>query len=89
MKRSIEVVVFGQMCRVLTDDEEHVRRLAAFVDAKMHEAMQTSTPADTLRVAILAALNIADECHRLRREQDEMVEHIERISRGLVEISEG
>lgn len=47
-------------------DVKSVRRLAAMVDERMSSiAAHTATP-DTTRVAILAALNIADELHKAR-----------------------
>jgi cell division protein ZapA len=84
MKRPIEVEVFGQTLRVLSEDEEaYIRRVAEFVDGKMRELIRDTAAVSTLNVAILAALNIADEYHKLRRSQEEMIDRIERLSRDL------
>lgn len=47
-------------------DEEYVARLARYVEAKMRAATETAPNADSLRLAVLAALNIADELFRSR-----------------------
>ena len=51
----------------------YVEELAAHVDAQMLEVSRSAGSVDSLRIAVLAALNIADECFRLRadlRESD-------------------
>lgn len=47
-------------------DEAYVLALAGYVDAKMRAAGQSSPGSDLLRVAVLTALNIADELYRCR-----------------------
>jgi cell division protein ZapA len=47
-------------------DPEYVRRLAAYVEEKMQAASESTPAADSLRLAVLAALNIADELFRCR-----------------------
>ena len=49
-----------------TLDAEYVGRLAAYVNAKMGAAAETTPTGDSLRLAVLAALNIADELFRCR-----------------------
>jgi cell division protein ZapA len=51
-----------------TLDAEYVARLAAYVDTKMRAAGESSPTGDSLRLAVLAALNIADELFRCRDE---------------------
>jgi cell division protein ZapA len=51
-----------------TLDAEYVARLAAYVDTKMRAASESSPTGDSLRLAVLAALNIADELFRCRDE---------------------
>jgi cell division protein ZapA len=53
-------------------DEEYVADLARYVDGKMRAVGQSARTADTLRVAVLAALNIADELHALQKRHTEM-----------------
>jgi len=54
-------------------DPEYVAKLALYVDEKMRAAGSAAPTGDTLRLAVLAALNIADElfrCRELNRERD-------------------
>ena len=51
-----------------TLDPTYVAELAAYVEEKMHLAAKESPAGDTLKIAVLAALNIADECFRAREE---------------------
>ena len=50
-------------------DPAYVTDLAAYVEEKMRLAMRESPAGDTLKIAVLAALNIADECFRARAEE--------------------
>jgi cell division protein ZapA len=47
-------------------DPEYVARLARYVDEKMLAAADTAPGSDALRLAVLAALNVADELFRCR-----------------------
>jgi cell division protein ZapA len=49
-------------------DPAYVADLAAYVEEKMQLAARESPAGDTLKIAVLAALNIADECFRARHE---------------------
>src|SRR3982751_63168 len=51
-------------------DPAYVADLAAYVEDKMQLASRESPAGDTLKIAVLAALNIADECFRARLEGD-------------------
>ena len=50
-------------------DPAYVAALAAYVEEKMQLAARESPAGDTLKIAVLAALNIADECFRARDER--------------------
>jgi cell division protein ZapA len=52
--------------------DEYLRELAAYVDAKMHDIADATQIADSLKVAVLAALNIADEMFTLRERQKQI-----------------
>lgn len=59
-KRSISVRIFGQDYNLRSDGDEVVlQRAAALLDEKMHFVNQRTKTADTLNIAVLAALNIA------------------------------
>jgi cell division protein ZapA len=69
---TIRVEIYNQIYNIRSDgDSEYVTGLAEFVDQRMREISSGSLTVDSLKVAILAALHIADELHRLRRLHDQ------------------
>jgi cell division protein ZapA len=67
----VQVEIFGQTYSVKSGGEPaYVEKLAAYVDEEMKDVSRASGAVDSLRVAVLAALNLADECFRLRQEAD-------------------
>jgi len=63
--RVVHVEIHGQRYPIRsTLSPEYVAELAAYVDEKMHLAAKESPAGDTLKLAVLAALNIADEFFR-------------------------
>jgi cell division protein ZapA len=86
--RVIPVEIHGQRYPIRTSLEpEYVSRLAVYVDAKMRAAAEQTPSSDSLRLAVLAALNIADElfrCRDLTRERDgELAERAGELERML------
>ena len=85
--RIVPVDIQGQRYPIRTSlDPEYVSRLAAFVDERMRAAADSTPTGDSLRLAVLAALNIADELFRCRdgaRARDgqiaERTEELERL----------
>ena len=69
--QSIRVEIYNQTYNIRSDgDNEYIMELAEFVDGKMREISSGTLTVDSLKVAILAALHIADEYQRLRNEVD-------------------
>ena len=65
--RVVSVEIQGQRYPVRsTLEPEYVVRLAAYVDERMRAAAESTPSGDTVRVLVLAALNIADELFRCR-----------------------
>ena len=65
--RVIPVEINGQRYPIRSGlDPEYVTRLAIYVDEKMRAAAESTPTGDSLRLSILAALNIADELFRCR-----------------------
>ena len=65
--RVIPVEIYGQRYPIRsTLDPDYVARLASYVDQKVRAAADSTPTSDSLRLAILAALNIADELFRCR-----------------------
>jgi cell division protein ZapA len=68
----VHVEIFGQTYAVRGGaDPGHVAKLAAFVDAQMQDVSRSSGAVDSVRVAVLAALNIADELFQARGQTGE------------------
>jgi len=68
----VHVEIFGQSYAVHAGAEPgYVERLAAYVDTQMQEVSRASGAVDSVRIAVLAALNIADECFQLRSQSGE------------------
>jgi len=64
-ERVISVEIDGQRYPIRsTLDPDYVAQLAAYVDGKVRAAADSTATGDSLRLAILAALNIADELFR-------------------------
>jgi cell division protein ZapA len=91
---TVPVEIFGQTYTLRGQgDGAYLRDLAAHVDAKMREISDSTRTADTLKIAILAALNITDEYYQLRRARSdkaardfsgkagELVEMLDRVLR--------
>lgn len=82
----VQVEIFGQSYRVKAGTEPgYVEQLAAHVDAEMREVSRHAGAVDSVRVAVLAALNIADECFRLRARQGEQGERLQQRAARLAD----
>ncbi len=65
---TIRVEIYNQIYNIRSDgDSEYVTQLAEFVYRRMREISSGTLTVDSLKVAILAALHVADELHRLKR----------------------
>jgi cell division protein ZapA len=72
MNQSTKVQILGQTYTIGGGLEEaYVRKLAAYVDEKMQAISEATSTVDTQKVAIFAALAIADDLHRLRKANGE------------------
>ena len=95
-KTQMEVTIFGQTLKLRGDaDPEMTLKLADFVDQKMREAVpSTMTLSNVLyneriaRVAILAALNIAEELFQLRAEKESEKNLIEEKASAMLSLLE-
>jgi len=67
---SVRVEIFDQAYNIRGSDPEYILMLAEYVDAKMRAVAEATNTIDTVRLAVLAALNIADEYHLLKRKQE-------------------
>ncbi len=67
---SVRVEIYDQSYNLRGTDPEYIHKLAEYVDLKMRTVAQQTQTIDSLRLAVLAALNIADEYHMLKRKAD-------------------
>ena len=75
--RIIHVEIHGQRYPIRSGlDPAYVAELAAYVDTKMRLASRETSAGDTLKIAVLAALNIADECFRAQHDEQERRERL-------------
>jgi len=80
----IRVNIFGSDYTLRADsDENYVREVAQFIDEKMREIDRTQTLKSTTRVAILAALNVADELFQERLYRKKLFEQLNEESKKL------
>jgi cell division protein ZapA len=78
---SVRVEIFDQAYNLRGSDPDYILKLAEYVDSKMRAVAGQTHTVDTVRLAVLAALNIADEYHLLKRNQDSgTVEYLKRAN---------
>src|SRR5262249_54757888 len=79
---AVRVEIFDQGYNLRGSDPEYILKLAEYVDAKMRAVAEQTQTVDTARLAVLAALNIADEFHLLKRNRDHgTVDYLKRAQR--------
>jgi cell division protein ZapA len=84
---STSVEIMGREYKIRgAADAAYIREVARYVDAKLREVAQGSTQPASDRVAILAAINIADELFQLRRASNEEFSSIERRTQSLIRL---
>jgi cell division protein ZapA len=67
---SVRVEIFDQVYNLRGSDADYILKLAEYVDSKMRAVSEQTATVDSVRLAVLAALNIADEYHLLRRSME-------------------
>ena len=74
----IRVVIYDQEYFMRGDlNQEYIQKLADYLDAKMRTIAERTRTVDTLRVAMLAALNVADEYHQLKAHYEEAAKQMD------------
>jgi cell division protein ZapA len=85
-ERVVEIKVFGQTFSVKTDaEEDHLQAVAQYVNEKMEEVLKKTRSVSTLNVAILTALNIADDLLKEKEQKKALVKEVEVKSKDLVD----
>ena len=87
MSAPVKVQIFGQSYSIQGElDGKYVQKLAKYVDDKMHEIADVTKTVDTQKVAVLAALAIADELHNMQRDRGD---HDVRVAAGIARAQTG
>ena len=87
----IEIEIYGQKYKIRVkgeEDEKYISHLTSHVDQKMHEVAVKSKSSDMFKIAVLAALNIADEyflCQKKLDQLNEVIGHMEAEFESLEE----
>lgn len=75
--QSVKLEIYGQTYTVRTDaDTDYLLAIAQYVDERMNKIAQGSLTVDSLRVAVLAAIHIADELHQLKKRYESLDEQL-------------
>ena len=73
---AVSVDIYDQVYHLRGTDPIHIQQLAAIVDDKMRAVAAHGSTVDSLRVAVLAALNIADDLLRLRARYENLARSV-------------
>ncbi len=82
---NLVVDIYDQMYNLRGPDPKYLEQLSALVDAKMRAVAKHGTTVDSLRVAVLAALNIADELVTLQQQRDALTGNVARNIKSRTE----
>lgn len=89
MKKSYKINILGQELSVLSDaDDEHVLNVIRLINEKTEEVLKSANNLKTLDVAILTALNVAEELVKLKRVNKELCDQLESRSEKLIKLIE-
>jgi cell division protein ZapA len=87
---SVRVEIFDQVYNLRGSDADYIERLAEYVDGKMRAVSEQTSTVDSVRLAVLAALNIADEYHLLKRSLEtktpEVQQRADKLANALDEV---
>jgi cell division protein ZapA len=76
--QGIRVIIYDQEYFMRGDlNQEYIQKLAQYLDTKMRSIAERTRTVDTLRVAMLAALNVADEYHQLKARYEEVTQNMD------------
>ena len=87
MGKTFNISILGQKLSVLSDaGDEHVAYVVKYVDDKVKEVENISGNINTLNVAILTALNIADEYIKYKETKEDICNQLESRSEKLISL---
>ena len=89
LKKRFNIEVLGQEISVLSDSgDEHVAEIVQYVNDKAEEIGNTSGNISTLNVAILVALNLADEFIKFKKNKEDIHSQLESRTEKLINFIE-
>jgi cell division protein ZapA len=80
---SVRVEIFDQPYNLRGSDPDYIFKLAEYVDTRMRAVAEQTATVDSARLAVLAALNIADEYHILKRKYDAIASEFNQRAHSL------
>jgi cell division protein ZapA len=87
LKRSFHIEILGQKLTVISDsDEKAVAGVVQYVNDKVDEISKGGNNLNTLTIAVLAALNIADELFKAKGENDLISQQLENKTQVLIDL---
>ncbi len=85
-KKTIKVNIWGIEYALKSDaDPQYIQKLAEYVDQKIRKLEENIQVKSQLKISVLAALNIADELFRLKRNYEKLLNQVETTSEELTE----
>ncbi len=86
---TVQVTIFGNQYKIQGDaSPEYIKKLAVYVDKKMDEISASMSSPNLLQIAILTALNIADEYHQLKKIDSSVEDDINKRTTALISLLE-
>lgn len=87
MDTKIHVEIYGQQYQIKAGaDPEYIQNVARYVDMKMREIASSLPTVDSLKIAVLAALNITDEFFQLKLQNRDVDRELERRTEAMNQI---
>jgi cell division protein ZapA len=87
LKKQYHIRVLGEDISVLSDSgDEYVETVVKYVNDKVKEIQDTTKTINTVHVAILAALNIADEYYKVKEIKENICQQMESRSEKLIHL---
>ena len=87
MDTKIQVEIYGQTYSIRAGaDPDYIRNIARYVDLKMREIASGTPTVDSMKIAVLAALNITDEFFQLKRQKQDSDKEVEKRTEKLNQI---
>ncbi len=88
--KGVSVEIMGQNLTVASDEnDEWVKSVAGAVDERIRKLRANGNTVSSVNIAILAALNFADELEHLKKEHQELIDRITAMKERLIDAIDG